>query len=80
MNNHRSGILGKRGATGEENHQAMGDAIREAVGDHKRAGNPIAVRDWGKNGIVIVPPEQVNAPDEEVVRDEAVETRIGQAG
>ncbi|HMB08421.1 MAG TPA: hypothetical protein VKP69_32410 [Isosphaeraceae bacterium] len=80
MDNHGRGILGKRDATGEEIRQAMGYAIREAVRDHKRAGNPIAVRDWGKNGIVIVPPEEINVPDEEVVRDEADETRIGQEG
>ena len=57
--------------------QAMGDAIREAVRDHKRAGNPIAVWDWEKNEVVIVPPEKINVPDEEDVRDESVETRTG---
>ncbi len=72
--------MGKRDATGEEIRQAMGFAIREAVRDHKRAGNPIAVWDWGKNEVVIVPPEEIVVPDEDDMRDEAVETRTGQEG
>jgi hypothetical protein len=55
-------------------------AIREAVRDHKLAGNPIAVWDWGKNEVVIVPPEEIVVPDEDDMRDEAVETRTGQEG
>jgi hypothetical protein len=72
--------LGKRDATGEEIRQAMGYAFCEAARDHKRAGNPIASWDWEKNEVVIIPPEAIDVPDEEGVRDEAVETRTGQEG
>jgi hypothetical protein len=36
---------------------AAGRAIREAVSDHKRAGNPIA--EWRDGRVVLVPPEQI---------------------
>jgi hypothetical protein len=34
-----------------------GRAIEEAVRDHKRAGNPIAV--WRDGRVVLVPPEEI---------------------
>lgn len=49
-----------------KNDDAMTDAIRravrEAVLDHKRAGNPIAV--WEDGQVVIVPPEEIRLDEE----------------
>ncbi len=39
-------------------------AVREALLDHKRAGNPVAI--WRDGKVVIVPPEEI-----EVFEDEA---------
>lgn len=36
---------------------AIGDAVEEAIRDHKRAGNPIA--EWRDGRVVLVPPEQI---------------------
>jgi hypothetical protein len=36
---------------------AIGDAVQEAIRDHKRAGNPIAELRDGQ--VVLVPPEQI---------------------
>jgi predicted ABC-type ATPase len=36
---------------------AIGDAVQEAIRDHKRAGNPIA--EWRDGRVVLVPPEQI---------------------
>ena len=36
---------------------AIGDAVQEAIRDHKRAGNPIA--EWREGRVVLVPPEQI---------------------
>jgi hypothetical protein len=35
----------------------IGDAVQEAIRDHKRAGNPIA--EWRDGRVVLVPPEQI---------------------
>jgi len=37
--------------------EEAGPAIREAILDHKRAGNPIA--EWRDGRVVLVPPEQI---------------------
>jgi hypothetical protein len=37
--------------------EAIGNAVREAIRDHKRAGNPIA--EWRVGRVVLVPPEQI---------------------
>jgi len=37
--------------------EEAGRAIREAILDHKRAGNPIA--EWRDGRVVLVPPEQI---------------------
>ena len=37
-------------------------AVREALLDHKRAGNPIAV--WREGKVVIIPPEEIVFNDE----------------
>ena len=37
-------------------------AVREAVLDHKRAGNPIATMKGGK--VVIIQPEDIEVPEE----------------
>lgn len=52
-------------------------AVREALLDHKRAGNPVAV--WRDGKVVIVPPEEIaveslnpatSAPQRPITRDE----------
>jgi len=37
--------------------EAIGDAVQEAIRDHKRAGNPIA--EWRDGQVVLVPPDQI---------------------
>jgi len=37
--------------------EAIGDAVQEAIRDHKRAGNPIA--EWRDGRVVMVPPDQI---------------------
>jgi hypothetical protein len=37
--------------------EAIGDAVQEAIRDHKRAGNPIA--EWRDGRVVLVPPDQI---------------------
>lgn len=37
-------------------------AVREALLDHKRAGNPVAI--WRDGKVVIVPPEEIDLYDE----------------
>lgn len=37
--------------------EEAGRAIREAIRDHKRAGNPIA--QWKDGQVVLIPPEQI---------------------
>jgi hypothetical protein len=37
--------------------QRLAVAVREALLDHKRAGNPVAV--WRDGKVVIVPPEEI---------------------
>jgi hypothetical protein len=37
--------------------EAIGDAVEEAIRDHKRAGNPIA--EWRDGHVVLVPPDQI---------------------
>lgn len=36
---------------------AIGDAVEEAIRDHKRAGNSIA--EWRDGRVVLVPPEEI---------------------
>jgi predicted ABC-type ATPase len=79
MDDRGRGILGNWDATSDEIAKAIGHAIREAVRDHRRAGNPIAVWDWDKNEVKIIPPEEIAIPDEVDVLDEAVETWEGRA-
>jgi hypothetical protein len=47
----------KEGSVRDRVLDAAGRAIRDAVLDHKRAGNPIA--EWRDGKVVIVPPEQI---------------------
>ena len=42
--------------------EAIQQAVREAVWDHKRAGNPIA--GWKEGRVVIVPPEEIFADED----------------
>ena len=37
--------------------EAAGRAVEEAIQDHKRAGNPIAV--WKDGRVVLIPPEEI---------------------
>jgi hypothetical protein len=80
MDEHGKGILGKRDATGQEIADAMGYAFREAAGEYKRAGIPIATWDWEKNEVVLISPEEIVIPDENEVADEKVEARDGRKG
>lgn len=45
----------------------MKQAVREAVLDHKRVGNPVEVM---KDGKVIIQPEDIVVPDEPVFLEE----------
>jgi hypothetical protein len=47
----------KEGSMRDRVLDAVGRAVRDAVLDHKRAGNPIA--EWRDGKVVIVPPEQI---------------------
>jgi hypothetical protein len=44
-------------ADGREIDAAIAKAVREAVLEHKWAGNPIAV--WQDGGVVWIPPEEI---------------------
>jgi hypothetical protein len=44
-------------ADGREIDAAIAKAVREAVLQHKRAGNPIAV--WQDGRVVWIPPEEI---------------------
>jgi hypothetical protein len=39
------------------NRRAMGEAIQQALLEHKRAGNPVAV--WRNGQVVWIPPEDI---------------------
>lgn len=43
--------------------RALRRAVRQALLEHKQAGNPIAV--WKDGRVVIVPPEEIEVPEEE---------------
>jgi len=64
MSDEGKGILGDWDANGEEIRRAMGHAISAALGEHKRAGNSVAVWDWKNERVEIVPPEEIVVPDE----------------
>ena len=49
-------------AEAEQVEAAVQAAVRDALIQHKRAGNPIAV--WENNQVVWIPPEQIEIPDE----------------
>jgi len=51
-------LLGGRYLTGEEIDGLVRQAVREAVLDHKRAGNPVA--GWKDGKVVIVQPEDID--------------------
>ena len=77
MDDHGRGILGKWDATSQEIAEAMGCAFRQALIEHKRAGNPVPTWDWEKNEVVIIPPEEIVIPDEDEVVDAKVEAEGG---
>jgi hypothetical protein len=52
-----AGALNERVGNIARNRHAMGLAIREALLQHKRAGNPVAV--WRDGQVVWVPPEEI---------------------
>jgi hypothetical protein len=54
----------RRFNSGEFMTAAIGRAAREAVRQHKLAGNPIAT--WQDGRVVIVQPEDIVVPDETV--------------
>jgi isoaspartyl peptidase/L-asparaginase-like protein (Ntn-hydrolase superfamily) len=51
-------------ADGREIDAAIAKAVREAILEHKRAGNPIAV--WQNGRVVWIPPDEiaVDEPDD----------------
>ena len=54
--------LEKPAMNSETIHQAFKKAVRKALAEHKRAGNPIAVYEDGK--VKIIPPEEIVIPEE----------------
>ncbi len=48
----------------EQVHQEMGQAVLDALREHKQAGNPIAV--WENGKVKILQPEDIMLPDETV--------------
>lgn len=48
-------------ARGEDADRAVKQAVHDALLDHKRAGNPVAV--WRDGKVVIVPPEEIVFPE-----------------
>ncbi|HUY92825.1 MAG TPA: hypothetical protein VMV10_29060 [Pirellulales bacterium] len=52
-------------ADGREIDAALAKAVREALLEHKRAGNPIAV--WENGRVVWIPPEEIVVDDEETM-------------
>lgn len=48
--------------------QAIQKAVRAAVLDHKRSGNPIA--GWKEGRVVIVPPEEIFADEDFMTTEE----------
>ena len=42
---------------------AIRQAVREALLDHKRAGNPVAI--WRDGKSVVIPPEEIVVPDDD---------------
>lgn len=60
------GILGNiENVTSDDIRQAMEAAIYDALRDHKRAGNPIAVWDWENECVKIIPPEEIVIPEDD---------------
>lgn len=49
-------------AEAEKMEAAVQAAVRDALIQHKRAGNPIAV--WENNQVVWIEPEQIEIPEE----------------
>ena len=58
------GILGDREASDEQICRASALGVRDALREHKRLGNPIVTRDHEHERIVLVPPEEIELPDE----------------
>jgi glutaredoxin-related protein len=64
MRKNLKGILGKQDVTSEEINEAMGQGIFAALREHKRLGIPAATIRDGK--VVLVPPEEIFIPEEEL--------------
>lgn len=64
MNEHGKGILANWDATDEEVAEAMVHAIDKALLAHKRAGVPIAIWDEEAKRVVLVPPEEIEVPED----------------
>lgn len=58
--------LVRRLASDELLTEAVRNAVRAAVEDHKRAGNPVA--GWRDGKVVIVPPEEIVVPEENAIK------------
>jgi hypothetical protein len=75
MNDQGRGILTDWDADDDAIADVMGDAIADALEEHKRAGVSIAVWDWDRNCVEIVPPEEIEIPDR-YFHDNPVEAAI----
>ena len=62
MNEQTNSSLAERFSSDERLTRLITKAVRDAVLDHKRAGNPIAV--WRDGRVVIIPPEEIQMPEE----------------
>lgn len=63
MTDQGRGILADWDADDDAVAEVMNDAIADALEEHKRAGVSIAVWDWDRNCVAIVPPQDIVIPD-----------------
>lgn len=77
MNNERE-LLVSLLTNREKTDGAFRRAVRDALLDHKRAGNPVAV--WKDGRVVIVPPEEIVLPEEGNGEAKSPESQDGAEG
>jgi hypothetical protein len=63
MRRSKSDRIDRAFATGTPIDRALEEAVREALRQHKRAGNPIA--EWRDGKVHWIKPEDIEVPDEE---------------
>jgi len=67
MNDRKLGILADWDADDEAIADVMGDAIADAIGAHERAGVSLAVWDWDRSCVAIIPPEEIVIPNDAAI-------------